>query len=130
MNFNFIEINKDYIEEHYPHLLENNTRYFAIAKNRNFVGIYAIINRKNNICEVFLTIFEEFRFKVFNRDFFKLIFNYPFKFGYKEIWSSTTWDSWKKIFKRFKSEDIEYDVKTPQWELEDRKRMWFKKRVK
>lgn len=127
MNCIIKEVSIDYIKEHLSYLFYEDTRYFALIKNRKFVGIYGITDYGNNIGEAFLTIFVQFRLKVFSREFFKILFEHPFTLGYEEIWTWLNWKSWAKIFNRFKTDGIEEQFTPPFWD-QNPHRIWFRKK--
>lgn len=124
----FIPINSKYVKEHIPYFFRSNSDYYAIIKNRKYIGLYGIMDQGKGICEGFITVFSEFRFKTFSRKVLEALFNFPLSIGYKEVWTSTTWDSWRKIFKRFEKNGIEYQLEPPIWNNSSQK-SWFRKRI-
>ena len=112
------------IKRTYPYLFREDTLYFYIVKNDNIAGIYGIIDRKIGCAEVFLTVFEQYRFKVINKSTIDLIVNTPFNFGFTQVWSWTRHRSWIKVLQRLKDID---QIAPPSWDLKDATKNWFKR---
>lgn len=129
MSFKFVETNYDYIKNHLPQYLEKNTRYFAIVKNKNYVGICGFVEKCDSIVEAFITLFPEFYFKVLTKDFLISLINLPFDIGYAESWVSTKNKGLIRIFKKFQNYGIKLQEFPPIWSNADIDLTWFMKRI-
>lgn len=129
MSFKFVETNPDYIKTHLPQYLEINTRYFAIVKNKNYVGICGFVEKCASIVEGFIALFPEFYFKVLSKDFLLSLINLPFDCGYKELWISTANKGLIRIFKRFHYYGVKIQESAPIWGNADKDLTWFNKRI-
>lgn len=114
------------IKHRYSHLYREDSLYYFIVKKDEIAGLYGIIDRKNSHAEVFMTIFEKYRFKIINKATLDLIINTPFKLGFTQVWSWTRLASWRRLLQRLK--DIE-SAASPSWDAEDITKSWFKKGI-
>lgn len=108
----------------YPSLFREDALYFYIVKNSEIAGLYSIIDREVGNAEVFMTIFEKYRFKIINKSTLDMIINTPFELGFTQVWSWTRLASWIRLLQRL--ENIE-SIAPPFWDAEDTTKIWFRK---
>lgn len=116
----------DEIKHTYPSLFREDALYFFIVKSDEIAGLYGIIDRKNGHSEVFMTIFEKYRFKIINKSTLDLIINTPFKLGFTQVWSWTRLPSWRRLLQRLKNVESAFP---PSWDAEDTTKNWFRKGI-
>lgn len=122
-----LEIDVSYIKDFFPHLYHAETKYFSIVKNENHTGIYGIVDRKKGKCEVFLTIFKNFRNKTLNKYLIHDMIVKPIQYGYREIWTWTKLRSWQILLEHFSKEGVNKS-NLPPWD-QDSSKIWYKKKV-
>lgn len=127
MNLKFVETTSSYIKEHLPQYLAENTRYFAIVKNKKYVGVCGFVEKCVNIAEAFIFLFPEYYFKVLSKKFLLALIDLPFELGYKEVWVSTKIVSLIKVFKKFSYYGVKHQEIPPLWDEENSGLTWFKK---
>ena len=101
---------------------EEGVIYFYLLKKGQTVGTYLLKDRGNQIAEVSMTLFPSYHYhQVLNRKTLQELIAYPQALGFKKLLTWTTWDSWKKLLKRFFKE-----VPAPDWDQDPRK-TWLQK---
>jgi hypothetical protein len=93
---------------------EDDVLYFYLLKNGQAVGTYLLKARGDQTAEVSLTLLPSYHYhQVLNRTALKALIAFPQTLGFKKLLTWTTWDSWKKLLKRFFKE-----VPAPAWDLD------------
>lgn len=116
------------IKDRVPHLFREDAQYFSILKNGEMAGLYGIIDRGNRRAETFMTVFEDYRYKILSRHSLFYMMNQPFFMGFQEVWTWTRWQSWIKLLKRYNAEGVECQLLPPSWD-NDITKIWFRKRM-
>jgi hypothetical protein len=110
-----------YIEKNYPYIVEDRSRYYLIRsrKYKEPIGLYRIRTLTYKVCEIFLSLFSEYREKLpydHYKDIMHQTLNLPFMLDYEEIIIhtkvpavSTLLATCKKLgVERLKTEEREY----------------------
>lgn len=77
------------IKQYFPAFYNDTAHLYSLNENNEDVGVYGVKKLSNNICEIFLCIFQDFRFKIPYRETLKLVLSFPFTLGFKVILIST-----------------------------------------
>lgn len=128
MNTTFKEIDGQEVKETHPKLFREDILYYSILKDGEKAGFYGIIDRGNSIAETFITVFEDYKYKIINKNSIFYMMNRPFFLGFKDTWTWTRWKSWVKLLKRFEIEGVELQLTPPSWDKNDNTKIWFRKR--
>jgi len=122
----FEEINKfEIFLSHNAHYFDN-ARYFKIFKDNNYLCIYGVLSRDENVGEAFW-ILDSFEDNVLSKKFFNHLFKHCFSLGYKELYTWTRCERLRSVFRRFEKFGIE-KIDFPSWD-NDESKTWFMKRL-
>ena len=111
-------------ELHIP--FEEGVLYFYLLKKGHPVGTYFLKDRGNQTVEVSMSLLPSYHYhQVLNREALEFLSTFPKTLGFKKLLTWTTWDSWRKLLKRFFKE-----VPAPAWDTDlgqDPAKTWLQK---
>lgn len=106
----------------FPQFYKQNTQYFMVMKDDHEAGIYGIITRDQNVCEVAITIFKEFRYKVLSKKTILYLTDFPFSLGFDKVITWSCNKGWIKVLSSLKKYNI-----FPLDQNQDSPKVWFYK---
>lgn len=90
----------------FPEFYHQNTQYFMVMKDNQEAGIYGIITLDQNVCEVAITIFKEFRYKVLSKKTILYLTDFPFSLGFDKVITWSCNKGWIKVLTSLKKYGI------------------------
>ncbi len=99
-------ISIDDFQRRFPQFYHENTQYFMVMKDDHEAGIYGIIKRDQNVCEVSITIFKEFRYKVLSKKTILYLTDFPFSLGFDKVITWSCNKGWIKVLTSLKKYGI------------------------
>lgn len=105
----------------FPDYVGVNLNYFLIESKGRIVGLFFIKEREKEgdkgVAEVSLHLFEAFRSKnIITRTLLNKLIKIPFKEGFTEFWTYSTWKSWTLVLDRFKGYGLKRSEELPFWD--------------
>ena len=123
-----IEINPLEVERVFPSFYHQApyhkaSQFFMINHETCEVGIYGIKAIDEEVCEISLCIFEDYRFKLPYRTGLKLLLEFPFTLNFVRILVSTCEKSMITLLRQCQSIGVEFIG----YDKDNYQKVWFKK---
>ena len=118
-----IEINPLDVERVFPSFYHKDSQFFMINHETCEVGIYGIKAIDEEVCEISLCIFDEYRFKLPYRIGLKILLNFPFSYDFDKILISTQEKSMITLLRQCQSLGVEFIG----YDKDNYQKVWFKK---
>jgi len=99
-------ISIDSFQEKFPEFYHPDTQYFMVMKDEYEAGIYGVITHDRNVCEVAITIFKEFRYKVLSKKTILYLTDFPFSLGFDKVITWSCNKGWIKVLTSLKKYGI------------------------
>jgi hypothetical protein len=124
----FKPIERQEIQHTFPHLYRQDAQYEVLLKKGERAGLYGMIDRGRQRAEVFVTVFDGYKYKVLQKSSLFYMIHRPLFIGFNEVWTWTRWQSWIKLLRKFEKEGVEPQLLPPFWD-NDITKIWFRKRA-